>query len=51
MRERYDKSHPDPDYHAMWSRRLIDRAAMWSYFAMALAFVAFILAITLAVIG
>jgi hypothetical protein len=51
MRERYDKSNPDPEYHAMWSRRLADRAAMWSYLAMVLAFVAFILAIVSAVIG
>ena len=26
MRERYDKSNPSPDYHAMWSHRFAKRA-------------------------
>lgn len=39
----YDKTHPDPEYHAEWSRRYAKRAVRWAWFSIFLAVVAVII--------
>lgn len=36
---RYDKTHPDPRYHAEWSRRYANRAAFLAKVSMGLALI------------
>jgi hypothetical protein len=40
VRQRYDESNPDPQYHAEWSRRLADRAVFASRVSIGFAVVA-----------
>lgn len=42
---RYDKSNPDPRYHAEWARKFADRAIFGAVIAIALALIALALSL------